>query len=114
MRRVVVYRPPAFFNSDDRKFPILYFLCGHGQDPEDYERVGLLLDVLIAAEVLQNMYVAFLPGEGGTKGSFYVNHTVSEAQVPGLSGVTSGRYEDSILQDLLPAIEITVLDRRVR
>ena len=114
MRRVVVYRPPAFFNSDDRKFPILYFLGGHGQDPEDYERVGLLLDFLIAADVLQNMYVAFLPGEGGTEGSFYVNHVVSEAQVPGLSGVTSGRYEDSILQDLMPAIEITVLDRRVR
>ena len=113
MRRVVVYRPPAFFNTD-RKFPILYFLGGHGQDPEDYERVGLLMDVLIAADVLQNMYIAFLPGEGGTEGSFYVNHTVSEAQVPGLSGVTSGRYEDSILEDLMPAIEITVLDRRVR
>jgi hypothetical protein len=113
MRRVVVYRPPAFFNTD-RKFPILYFLGGHGQDPEDYERVGLLLDLLIATDVLQNMYLAFLPGEGGTEGSFYVNHAVSEAQVPGLSGVTSGRYEDSIVQDLMPAIEITVLERRVR
>jgi hypothetical protein len=113
MRRVVVYRPPAFFNTD-RRFPILYFLGGHGQSPEDYERVGLLLDVLIAANVLQNMYVAFLPGEGGTEGSFYVNHAVSEAQVPGLAGVTSGRYEDSIVQDLLPAIEVTVLERRVR
>ncbi len=113
MRRVVVYRPPAFFNTD-RKFPILYFLGGHGQSPDDFERVGLLLDLLIAADVLQNMYVAFLPGEGGTEGSFYVNHAVSEAQVPGLAGVTSGRYEDSILQDLLPAIEITVLERRVR
>lgn len=113
MREVVVYRPPAFFNTD-RNFPILYFLGGHGQDPDDYERVGLLLDVLIAADVLQNMYVAFLPGEGGTEGSFYVNHAVSEAQVPGLAGVTSGRYEDSILKDLIPAIEITVLERRVR
>jgi hypothetical protein len=74
----------------------------------------LLLDLLIAADVLQNMYVAFLPGEGGTEGSFYVNHAVSESQVPGLSGITSGRYEDSILEDLIPAIEITVLGRRVR
>jgi hypothetical protein len=113
MRRVVVYRPPAFFNTD-RRFPILYFLGGHGQKPEDFERVSLLLDLLIDANVLQNMYVAFLPGAGGTEGSFYVNHAVSEAQVPALSGVTSGRYEDSIVQDLMPAIEITVLDRRVR
>ena len=43
-----------------------------------------------------------------------MNHAVSEAQVPGLAGVTSGRYEDSIVQDLMPAIEITVLDRSVR
>lgn len=113
MRRVVVYRPPAFFNTD-RRFPILYFLGGHGQKPEDYERARLLLDLLIDANVLQNLYVAFLPGAGGTKGSFFVNHAVSEDQVPGLSGVTSGRYEDSIVQDLLPAIEITALDRRVR
>ena len=113
MRRVVVYRPPALHNTD-RRFPILYFLGGHGQKPDDYERVGLLLDLLIAADALQNMYVAFLPGEGGTEGSFYVNHAVSEAQVPGLAGVTSGRYEDSIVHDLMPAIEITVLERRVR
>jgi enterochelin esterase-like enzyme len=108
MRRVVVYRPPAFFNSNN-KFPILYFLPGHGQAPEDFERAGLLLDTLIAAGALQNMYVAFLPGAGGTEGSFYVNHAVSEAQVPGLTTVTSGRYEDSIVNDLIPAIEIDVL-----
>jgi hypothetical protein len=113
LRRVVVYRPPAHFNSNNR-FPILYFLGGHGQSPEDFERVGLLLDTLIASGSLQNLYVAFLPGEGGTEGSFYVNHAVSEAQVPGLLTVTSGRYEDSILNDLMPAIEATVLEGRVR
>jgi hypothetical protein len=34
--------------------------------------------------------------------------------VPGLLSVTSGRYEDSIVNDLIPAIEITVLENRVR
>jgi hypothetical protein len=113
LRRVVVYRPPAALNTD-RKFPILYFMGGHGQSPEDYERVGALLDLLISGNVLQNLYVAFLPGEGGTEGSFFVNHAVSEAQVPDLIPVTSGRYEDSILQDLIPAVETTVLEGRVR
>jgi hypothetical protein len=113
LRTVVVYRPPAYFNTD-RTFPILYFLGGHGQSPEDYEQVGLLLDLLIDAGLIQNMFVAFLPGEGGTEGSFYVNHVVSESQVPGLAPVTSGRYEDSIIDDLIPAIEQDLLAGRVR
>jgi hypothetical protein len=34
--------------------------------------------------------------------------------VPGLTPVTSGRYEDSIIQDLIPFIEGNVLPGRVR
>ncbi len=60
------------------------------------------------------MYVAFLPGAGGREGSFYVNHVVPESQVPDVPQVTSGRYEDSIIQDLIPAIEHGILDDRVR
>lgn len=112
-RRVLVYVPPAFFNTEE-DLPILYFLGGHGQSPEDYEPVGLLMDLLIGAGEIQNMFLAFVPGEGGTEGSFYVNHAVSESQVPGLSPVTSGRYEDSLLQDLMPAIEGGLLAGRVR
>jgi len=59
------------------------------------------------------MFVAVLPGAGGHKGSFYLNHHVPESQVPGITP-TSGRYEDSILQDLIPAIEHTLLKDRVR
>ncbi len=112
-REVVVYRPPAFVNTA-RSFPIVYFLGGYGQDPEDYRRVGNLLDVLIGAGAVQNMYFAFLPGSGGHRGSFFVNHRVPESQVPGLAAVTSGRYEDSILQDLIPEIENGILAGRVR
>lgn len=112
-RRVLVYRPPAYFNTD-RTLPVLYFLGGHGQSPDDFEQVGLLLDLLIGAGEIQNMFVVFLPGAGGTEGSFYVNHAVGESQVPGLAPVTSGRYEDSIMEDLIPVIEREILDRRVR
>ena len=48
------------------------------------------------------------------KGSFYVNHHVPETQVPDIATPTSGRYEDSIVQDLIPAIEHTILKDRVR
>jgi hypothetical protein len=57
---------------------------------------------------------AVLPGAGGRKASFYVNHRVPESQVPDLMNPTSGRYEDSVIQDLSPAIENTILKGRVR
>lgn len=112
-RRVVVYRPPAFFRSDET-FPVVYFLGGYGQEPEDFRRIGVLLDGLILTGQMQNMFFVFLPGDGGRKGSFYVNHRVPHDQVPELQAPTSGRYEDSIIQDLIPFIEDRVLKRRVR
>lgn len=71
-------------------------------------------DPLILARQLQNMFVAVLPGKGGRKASFYVNHHVPESQVPDLINPTSGRYEDSIIQDPMPVIENTILQGRVR
>ena len=113
MRPILVYRPPAFSNGNGH-FPIAYFLGGYGQTPDDFRQIQILLDALILNGQLQNMFVAFLPGAGGYQGSFYVNHTVSEAQAPGVPEVTSGRYEDSILQDLIPVIERDVCKGRVR
>jgi len=110
---VLIYRPPAFFHTT-RSFPIVYILGGYGQAPEDYSQLGDLLDPLILANQIQNMFVAVLPGAGGRKASFYVNHRVPESQVPDLINPTSGRYEDSIIQDLIPAIENTILKGRVR
>ena len=112
-RDVLVYRPPAFHRTDDT-FPVAYFLIGYGQKPADYERLGLLLDGLIITGQLQNMFVVVLPGSGGRQGSFYVNHKVPESQVPDIQLVTSGRYEDSTINDLIPAIEDQILDRRVK
>ncbi|HEX7410396.1 MAG TPA: hypothetical protein VF515_22480, partial [Candidatus Binatia bacterium] len=110
---VLIYRPPAFFHTT-RSFPIVYILGGYGQTPEDYERLIDMLDPLILTTQMQNMFVAVLPGAGGRKASFYVNHRVPESQVPDLINPTSGRYEDSIIQDLIPAIENTILQGRVR
>jgi len=112
-RMVLVYRPPAFFHTN-KSFPVVYFLGGYGQSPDDFEQLRILLDGLILSGQLQNMAFAFLPGAGGRKGSFYVNHAVAEEQVPELSPVTSGRYEDSVMQDLIPAIENDILKQRVR
>jgi hypothetical protein len=113
MQHVLVYRPPAFAHSN-KSLPIAYLLGGYGQSPGDFARLGDLLDVLILANQVQNMFVAVLPGHGGHKGSFYVDHHVPESQVPDITNPTSGRYEASIVQDLMPAIEHTILSDRVR
>ncbi len=110
---VLIYRPPAYFHTT-RSFPVLYILPGYGQSPNDYERLGDMLDPLMVSKQMQNMFVVVLPGAGGRKGSFYVNHRVSESQVPDLTNPTSGRYEDVILQDLIPTIEHNILKGRVR
>jgi enterochelin esterase-like enzyme len=112
-RSVLVYRPPAFFHSDER-FPVVYFLVPYDAVPDDFRRVADLLDVLILSGQLQNMFFVFLPGDGGQVGSFYVNHAIPETHAPGIQAPTSGRYEDSIVDDLIPAIEDRILERRVR
>jgi len=73
-----------------------------------------MLDPLILTTQMQNMFVAVLLGAGGRKASFYVNHRVPESQAPDLINPTSRRHEDSIVQDLIPAIENTMLKGRVR
>lgn len=110
---VLIYRPPAFFHTT-RSFPILYLLGGYGQAPADFAQLADLLDPLIIDGELQNIFIAVLPGKGGRKASFYVNHHVAESQVPDLINPTSGRYEDSIIQDLMPVIENSILQGRVR
>jgi hypothetical protein len=112
-RSVLVYLPPAFFRTQ-RTLPAVYFLGGYGQKPEDFERMRDLLDALILTGQLQNMFFVFLPGDGGRVGSFYVNQSVPQSQVPDIESPTSGRYEDSIFEDLIPAIERDVLEQRVR
>ncbi|HSP99127.1 MAG TPA: alpha/beta hydrolase-fold protein [Candidatus Dormibacteraeota bacterium] len=112
-RDVLVYRPPAFHRTG-KTFPLVYFLGGYGQEPSDFRRVSLLLDALILTNQLQNMAFAFVPGAGGRQGSFYVNHVVPESQVPDLTPVTSGRYEDSLIDDIMPVVELDILKGRVK
>lgn len=112
-QQVLLYRPPKFSNTSGT-FPIVYFLGGYGQSPGDFRRVRDLMDLLIAADEVQNLFIAFLPGAGGVRGSFYVNHRVPESQVPDAQEPTSGRYEDSIFQDLIPVIENDLADGRIR
>jgi len=112
-QRVMVYLPPEFARSRS-SFPIVYFLGGYGQTPQDFRRARDLLDLLIVTRQIQNLYIAFLPGAGGQKGSFYVNHRVPEESIPDVIGPTSGRYEDVIVDDLIPVIETEIARGRIK
>lgn len=110
-RKVVVYRPPSFFNTD-RLFPIVYFFGGYGQDPDDYERMRELLDLLIGSGDIQNTFYVFVEGAGGRKGSFFADHAVPHEQVPGALQ-DSGRYESAFLFDIIPHVEQEMLNNRI-
>ncbi|HZR83817.1 MAG TPA: alpha/beta hydrolase-fold protein [Candidatus Binatia bacterium] len=112
--QVLVYRPIEFFNDADATFPIVYLLPGYGQETSDFERIRELLDLLILTRQVQNMFVAVLPGNGGVRGTFYVNHAVPEEQVPDAIGPTSGRYEDAVVSDLVPYVEAEIARGRIR
>ena len=79
----------------------------------DFAPIGVLFDFLILPGQIQNMAIVFLPGDGGERGSFYVNATIPASQVP-LLPPTTGRYEDSILEDLIPFVENEILQGRIR
>ena len=113
-RRVAVYLPPRFVDGGDETFPVVYFLGGYGQKPKDFAPLRELLDVLVVAGDVQNMIFVFLPGRGGVRGSFYADQSIPESQIPGIESPTSGRYQASIQDDLIPAIESGILAGRVR
>ena len=113
-QRVAVYLPPRFADGGDETFPVVYFLGGYGQKPQDFARLRDLLDLLVVAGRVQNMAFAFLPGRGGVRGSFYVDQAIPESQVPDAVAKTTGRYQAAIVEDLIPAIESGILQGRVR
>ncbi|MFM8412621.1 MAG: alpha/beta hydrolase-fold protein [Alphaproteobacteria bacterium] len=113
-RRVAVYLPPRFVDGGKETFPVVYFLGGYGQKPKDFAPLRELLDFLVATGDVQNMIFVFLPGQGGVRGSFYADQSIPETQVPDVDAPTSGRYQASILDDLIPQVESGILEGRVR
>lgn len=120
VRRVLVYFPPAWFNTNER-LPVVYFFGGYGQDPTDYQRFGLLMDLLINSDEVQNMVFVFVPGRGGYKGSFYADQVLADEALDALGQgaspdilPTTGRFESAFLEDILPEVEDRVLGGRVK
>ena len=84
-----VYTPPGF--SAEEHLPLVVFLHGGGDDPQNFEQYGVAarLDEAIAAGRIPRVVVALPQGDNG----FWINWWDG-----------SRRYEDWILDELMPEV----------
>lgn len=92
--KYAVMLPPSYKSDAKRRYPVLYFLHGMNGNEGEFERRGVAAKV--AAMRAQGLIGEFIiVAVDGGRSSFYLNSK---------SGV---RYEDAIIQDLIPHIEKT-------
>ncbi|MEZ4658957.1 MAG: alpha/beta hydrolase-fold protein [Caldilineaceae bacterium] len=105
-RRMVIYTPPGYDN-EDWQYPVLYLLHGGGGDEEVWlsrGRVNYILDNLIAAGAAQPMIVVMPNGYPNHAGG-PLHRPRSAEQTPGISPMISGRFEASLINDIVPYVE---------
>ena len=110
-RRMYVYTPPGYESSTER-YPVLYLLHGGGGDEDAWTTLGranYILDNLIAQGKAKPMLVIMTngnPGQAAAPGSAPV---VERVQTPpsqgGIGEMASGKFEESIVKDVIPFIE---------
>jgi enterochelin esterase-like enzyme len=97
-RKMLVYTPPGY--SADRKYPVLYLLHGIGGDETEWQRLCRpehILDNLLADGKLQPMMVVMPNGRAQANDRAEGNVF---AAAPAFA-----KFEDDLLQDVIPAIE---------
>ncbi len=105
-RRMNIYTPPGYEN-EDREYPVLYLLHGGGGDEEVWlsrGRVNYVLDNLIAAGEAQPMIVVMPNGYANYAGA-PLNRPYATEQTPGIGPMISGKFETSLVKDIVPYIE---------
>lgn len=109
-RRMVIYTPPGYDLGDenkDQEYPVLYLLHGGGGDEDVWlsrGRVNYILDNLIAAGTAQPMIVVLPNGYPNYAGAPLHRPRATE-QTPGISPMISGRFEASLINDIVPYME---------
>ncbi|MFN8487166.1 MAG: alpha/beta hydrolase-fold protein [Caldilineaceae bacterium] len=109
-RRMVIYTPPGYepgYDNATQQYPVLYLLHGGGGDEEVWQsrgRVNYILDNLIAAGAAQPMLVVMPNGYPNYAGA-PLHRPYATEQTPGISAMVSGRFETSLIQDIVPYME---------
>ncbi len=107
-RRMLVYTPPGYGN-DKVKYPVLYLLHGGGGDEEGWTsrgRANYILDNLIASGKAKPMIIVMTNGNPLAVSAPLDRPAVTLSKdLPGIAGMASGKFEESLVKDVVPYIE---------
>lgn len=100
-QEIAVYLPPTYSAKNGKKFPVLYFLCGYGDEIEALTETGYFqgfklkenMDKLINEGAMKEMIVVISDNKTFLEGAFYTNSPVS------------GNYEDFYTRELVKYID---------
>lgn len=107
-RRMMVYTPPSYLEKTTTKYPVLYLLHGAGGDEYSWIArgpVGAVLDNLIAAGKAKEMIVVVTNGYPEKTSSPNAGPADLNAPYPGVNNMGNGRFEESLIKDVIPFIE---------
>lgn len=113
-RRMYIYTPAGYENSKETKYPVLYLLHGAGGDEDAWTQLGRapdILDNLIALGKAKPMIVVMTNGNASQVAEMGYSpiltiqtiRTTAASGTPG--GNASGRFEGSLVNDVVPYIE---------
>ncbi len=107
-RRMKVYLPPGYFETDE-SYPVLYLLHGGGGDEEAWTELGLanrIMDNLINSGKAEPMIVVMANGNPNQTSTWHVNPGHEPARETDAANPMSNiEFEHSLAQDVIPFIE---------
>ncbi len=108
-RRMIVYTPPGYETSGE-SYPVLYLLHGGGGDEEAWTsrgRANYILDNLIASGKARPMVIVMTNGVPSVQAAPGERPVASMSQPSnsGPAGMISGKFEESLVRDVVPFIE---------
>ncbi|MBS1600848.1 MAG: esterase [Bacteroidetes bacterium] len=107
-RRMYVYTPPGY-EQGKNKYPVLYLLHGGGGDEDGWisrGRANYIIDNLIASKEAVPMIVVITNGNPNAMAAPLDKPiNVNTNDVPGIGSMASGRFEESLVKDVVPYIE---------
>ena len=107
-RRMYVYTPPGY-EQGKNKYPVLYLLHGGGGDEEGWisrGRANYIVDNLTASKEAVPMIIVMTNGNPDAVSAPLdrpINNNSKE--MPGIGSMASGRFEQSLVKDIVPYIE---------
>src|SRR5205809_1447575 len=107
-RRMHVYTPPGY-EQGKGKYPVLYLLHGGGGDEDGWisrGRANYIIDNLIASKEAVPMIVVITNGNPDAVAAPLDRPlNTNTKDVPGIGSMASGRFEESLVKDVVPYIE---------